>query len=390
MTLSPSQRNAKLSRFLATQAQRKMALQIGFLVGFFALFALLISNLLQNLSSEGVAVGFGFLTNVAGFDVNESLVPYSANDSYLDALIVGTLNTLHLALVCIVLSTTIGVFVGLLQLSDIQVFGTACRFYVEAMRNLPKLLILLAVYVFLVVELPVAREAVSIFDIAYISNRGLNLPSLQISTAAIQTSQTLVLSCAYVAVCCGVWWALKHRLVGALQKFVLPVWVVLVGWAVVSGILTLEIPTFAGFNFKGGTLVSLPFLALTIALSVYHGAQVAEVVRSGISSVAKGQIEAGRALGLSKGQVSWLIILPQAMRVMIPPLTNQYVNILKNTSIGLAVGYSDLVSVMNTSINQTFRPVELMLVSMSVYLLIGIAASMFLNAFNRRVQLKER
>ncbi|MBS8260637.1 ABC transporter permease subunit [Roseibium polysiphoniae] len=390
MTLSPSQRNAKLSRFLATQAQRQMALQIGFLFGFFALFALLISNLLQNLSSEGVAVGFGFLTNVAGFDVNESLVPYSANDSYLDALIVGTLNTLHLALVCIVLSTTIGVFVGLLQLSDIQVFGTACRLYVEAMRNLPKLLILLAVYVFLVVELPVAREAVSIFDIAYISNRGLNLPSLQISTAAIQTSQTLVLSCAYVAVCCGVWWALKHRLIGALQKFVLPVWVVLVGLAVVSGILTLEVPTFAGFNFKGGTLVSLPFLALTIALSVYHGAQVAEVVRSGISSVAKGQIEAGRALGLSKGQVSWLIILPQAMRVMIPPLTNQYVNILKNTSIGLAVGYSDLVSVMNTSINQTFRPVELMLVSMSVYLLIGIAASMFLNAFNRRVQLKER
>lgn len=389
MTLATTD-NVPRRRLLATKGARRTAIEVVVLFVVAGLAVLLVANLLDNLAAGGVRFGFAFLGNVAGFDVNESFLPYTSASSYLMALAVGALNTLHLTLVCIFFSTAIGVLVGLLQLSDIRVFGIACRIYVDAMRNLPKLLILLAVYVLLVVELPVAREAISVFDVAFLSNRGVHLPSLAVSADAVLSPGGLVFTISYLAACAILWTALRTRLVGPSRRIVLPIGLAAFGWALGSGAVTVEVPVFAGFNFEGGAVVSLPFLALTIALSVYHGAQVAEVVRGGISSVPKGQPEAGRALGLSQGNVFWLVVMPQAMRVMIPPLANQYLNILKNTSIGLAVGYSDLVSVMNTAINQTFRPVELMLVTMSVYLVIGLVASLILNWFNRRVQLKER
>lgn len=377
-------------RWLATRKGRQTAMQIAVLAGLVALGAVAAANLVANLRAGGLTLGFGFLGSVAGFDVNESLISYSAGDTYLRALAVGTLNTLQLTFVCIVLATGIGVFVGLLRSSDVYVFGIACQIYVEAMRNLPKLLILLAFYILFVAELPVAREAYSLFDVVFVSNRGLNVPALTVSSLDALPAGRVAAAAIYLALGLLAWLKVRPKLTGVVSRIALPLLAGAVGAGFLSGLLSFEVPVFSGFNFVGGALVSLPFLALAVALGLYHGAQVAEVVRSGISSVPKGQNEAGAALGLSRRQVSWLVIMPQALRVMIPPMTNQYLNILKNTSIGLAVGYSDLLSVVNTSINQTFRSVELMTLTMSIYLTIGLAASMALNIYNRRIQLKER
>ena len=384
------ERTQRHGRLLATRKARQNALQAVVLTALALLVWMFLSNLIENLSADGARIDFSFLLNESGFDVNETLIAYDAGSSYLSALLVGALNTVHLTLVGLVCSTAIGVMVGLLQLGDIKILRILCRLYVDSMRNLPKLLILLAVYVLLVLELPVAREAISFFDLAFLSNRGLNFPAVEIDYGLLTEPRTLLAAALFLLAFSLAWLAVRRLIKGIFLRRFLPILFLVAGLILTTGVVGFDIPEFAGFNFEGGSVVSIPFLSLAVALSVYHGAQVAEVVRSGIQSVPKGQVEAGRALGLTPSQISWLIVLPLALRVMIPPLTNQYLNLLKNTSIGLAVGYSDLVSIMNTSINQTFRPVELMLVTMTVYLVIGIAASVALNVFNRRVQLRER
>jgi len=375
---------------LATRKARRAVLQAGAVAGLAGLFALLLANLLQNLDAEGHGISFAFLLSESGFDVNESAIPYDAGSSYLMAFVVGLLNTLHLTLVGVFCATAIGMLVGMIRIGGIVALNKICRLYIESMRNLPKLLILLAVYVLLVLELPVAREALSLFDIVFLSNRGLNVPALAIDLTPLSDSRTLAACGLYGMAVGAAWLSVRRRRSGILLRHALPVALVAIGLVAISGVVTIELPAFRGFNFAGGSVVSIPFFSLAVALSLYQGAQVAEVVRSGIQSVPSGQAEAGAALGLRQSQLFWLVVMPQAMWVMIPPLTNQYLNLLKNTSIGLAVGYSDLVSIMNTSINQTFRPVELMMVTMLVYLTVGVGASILLNRFNRRVQLKER
>lgn len=374
--------------WLATRKRRQVLLQVVVLLGLVLLAALLLRNLLQNLQAAGVGIDFSFLLNESGFDVNESLIPYSSKDSYLAALTVGLLNTLQLTLVCLVCSTAIGLAIELVRHSEIRLLRVFCRLYVDSMRNLPKLLILLAIYVILVMNLPVARNALSLFDMVFLTNRGLNLPTLDLHAPRLDSPLTVGLV-GFLAVAVGTLrFLLRRQLIGSFPGVVLPSFLFLGGAGILTGAIAVDVPQFSGFNFRGGAAVSLQFFSLAVALSLYHGAQIAEVVRAGFQAVARGQDEAGQSLGLGRLQIFWLVVLPQALRVMIPPLTNQYLNLLKNTSIGLAVGYSDLVSVMNTSINQTFRPVELMLVTMSVYLLVGVVASASLNLFNRRMQLR--
>lgn len=377
-------------RFLRTRKARRNALQIVVVTGLALLAGLLLRNLIANLSAQGIGIDFSFLLSRAGFDVNESLIAYDANDTYLSALLVGVLNTVHLTAVAIVLTTLLGVAVGLLSLSEIKVVRIMTRLYVECMRNLPKLLIVLTVYVFLVLHLPVAREAVSFLDIAYLSNRGLNLPAIKIDYALLAEPAGLLVAMLYFAGFCTAWLAVRGRTEGVFMRWWLPSLCLAAALFASTAAVRFEVPEFSGFNFTGGTVVSIPFLSLAIALSVYQAAQVGEVVRSGILAVPKGQLEAGRSLGLKRSHITWLIVFPQALRVIIPPLTNQYLNLLKNTSIGVAIGYSDVVSIMNTSINQTFRPVELMLFVMAIYLTIGLLVSLFLSIFNRRAQIRER
>lgn len=391
-TMEGSAGKVGMPRFTHSLAFRRAALQASAAAALLLFGWFLIQNLSANLNSEGIAIDFGFLSQESGFDVNESLLPYTASDSYGDALMVGLVNTLHLTFVCIVLSTVIGLAIGFARRSGHWLVNRSALVYVETMRNLPKLLILLAVYVLLVRELPMVRDAWSFYDLAYLSNRGFQVPVLSfpgsapdaayaVLAALLALSLLLLVLARFYPALPGV--GLSTRLTALAAVCVFPAF--MIGYMDVG----IEVPRFEGFNFVGGATVSIPFLALTIALSIYHGGQIGEVVRGGIQSVPDGQTEAGYSLGLRWPQIAWLIVLPQALRTIIPPLTNQYLNLMKNTSIGLAVGYSDLVSVMNTSVNQTFRPVELMLLTMAIYLAIGLSVSALLNLYNRAVQFKE-
>lgn len=390
--MSVSVRDFRPLRYTRSTAFRRALIQAASAVLLLAFGWFLLDNLAANLNADGIVLGFGFLSQESGFDVNESLIPYSASHTYGDALLVGFTNTIHLTVVCILFSTIIGLFLGFARRSAHWLLNRAALLYVESMRNLPKLLILLAVYVLLVRELPAVRDAWSLFDLAYLSNRGIQLPTLFYRGTAFDLIYALLAASSLV----GLLWLLRgHGAPGRVMLApsrglaALVLLCAFAVFAVVIGGVGIDVPRFEGFNFSGGAVVSIPFLSLAIALSIYHGGQIAEVVRGGIQAVPKGQTEAGHALGLTGPQVAWLIVLPQALRAIIPPLTNQYLNLMKNTSIGLAVGYSDLVSVMNTSVNQTFRPVELMLLTMAIYLAIGLTVSALLNLFNRSVQFKE-
>ena len=334
-------------------------------------------NLAANLSSAGMRIDFAFLAQDSGFDLNESVIEHGPGASYANALLAGFLNTLKLTVACIVLATLVGFAIGFTSLSEHPILRHAALRYVDAMRNLPKLLILLAVYVVMVRELPGVRDAWGLGELVFISNRGIEVPAILFADG---WSAWATLAAGGVVAVLG-WWLFArrgHRYAGALAAAL----VALVAFVLAEPQVSL--PALRGFNFSGGWTVSIPFLALLIALGAYHGAQIGELVRAAILAVPEGQRQAGYALGLGPLGVMWLIVLPQALRLMVPPLTNQYINTLKNTSIGLAVGYSDFVSVMSTSVNQTFRPIELMLVTICVYLSVGLAVSGAMAAFESR------
>ena len=334
-------------------------------------------NLAANLSSAGMRIDFAFLAQDSGFDLNESVIEHGPGASYANALLAGFLNTLKLTVACIVLATLVGFAIGFASLSEHPILRHAALRYVDAMRNLPKLLILLAVYVVMVRELPGVRDAWGLGELVFISNRGIEVPAILFADG---WSAWATFAAGIAAAALG-WWLFArrgHPYAGVLAAAV----VVLVTFVLAEPQVSL--PALRGFNFSGGWTVSIPFLALLIALGTYHGAQIGELVRAAILAVPEGQRQAGYALGLGPLGVMWLIVLPQALRLMVPPLTNQYINTLKNTSIGLAVGYSDFVSVMSTSVNQTFRPIELMLVTICVYLSVGLAVSGAMAAFESR------
>ena len=342
-------------------------------------------NITRNLAASGVAIDFGFLTREAGFDVSEQLVAYTPKDSYARVLFVGFLNTLLLAATTLALSTTIGLAIGIASTSRNWLVRNLARIYIELLRNLPKLLVLLALYIAMVRGLPLVRAAWKLPGGALLSNRGLHLPWPEIPVGG---GAMLVIG--------GLWlvatviWARAVRrhqdATGVRRPVAVPSAVGLAAAAVLAhGFGLLEVrwtmPALTGFNITGGAHLTVQFTALWLSLSVYHASQIAEIVRGGIVSVDKGQREAAAALGLRPGRVLRLIVLPQAIRVIVPPLGNQYLNLIKNTSIALAVGYSDLVGVMNTAVNQTFRPVELMLVVMLVFLAINLSIAAALNWF---------
>lgn len=349
----------------------------------------LASNIEANLAKSNIKLSFDFLSGQAGFDISESLLAVSSESSYASVILAGVINTITLAICCIIGATVIGVLMGILRSSGHYLGERVAAFYIEITRNLPKLLILLALYLAMVTALPVVRESWSLFDVVHISNRAVYFPI--ISKGAGLYWLFLVIALWPVAV------ILLGRLATRAQDKTgkrFPVF-----WPVTAGALlliaapsllglapyTLSWPELKGFDFAGGGRISVQFCVLVLALSIYHGGQVAELVRGAIQSVPVGQFEAAKASGLSFGQMTRLVILPQAIRAAVPSMGNQYLNITKNTSIGLAVGYSDMVSVMTTSINQTFRPIELMTVSMCVYLGICLFVSWLVNIYNARV-----
>ena len=354
----------------------------------------LVHNTGENLARQNIASGFGFLDREAGFAIGEGLLAYAPSDTYRQALLVGLLNTLKVAVVGIVLATLIGLVVGIARLSSNWLVAKLAAVYVEGLRNVPVLLQLFIWYGVITVSLPHPREAMEPVDGVFLSNRGLMFPWPDAHAVHPYMIAALLAGLA-AAWAVGRWTRRRQRLTG--RQFPagwvglglilgLPTAVWLVGGAPVG----LDVPELRGFNFRGGVEISPEFAAVLFGLSFYTACYIAEIVRSGILAVARGQSEAAAALGLRRGLVLRLVVLPQALRLIIPPTTSQYLNLTKNSSLAVAVGYPDLVSIGNTTMNQTGQAIEAISIYMLVYLTISLLISLFMNLYNRRIALVER
>lgn len=354
----------------------------------------LISNTLHNLEIRQIKTGFDFLEQEAGFDISESIISYGAERNYARALFVGFLNTLHVSILALILTTILGVIVGVASLSRNWLLARMAMGYVGILRNIPVLLQIILWHTLLTNLLPHPRQAFSFFDQFFLSNRGFYLPSPELNEVSFIWG---IWTFMVVAVAAIIMWQRRRETAISASPAVL--WGSMMGAALVSAVFiwllggapfNFEIPAFKGFNFSGGLRITPEFSAVLFGLTVYTSAYIAENVRAGILAIPRGQSEAGRSLGLSEGVIMRKIILPQALRVIIPPTTNQYLNLVKNSSLSVAVGYPDLVSTAQTALNQTGQAVEAITIMMIVYLTTSLLTSLFMNWYNAHIQLVER
>ncbi|MDF2622117.1 MAG: polar amino acid transporter, inner rane subunit [Xanthobacteraceae bacterium] len=395
LVLEPVQGRSKSASFINDPNVRSIGLQLIALILVVLLGWMFVENARDNLAAQKIATGFGFLDNTAGFGISQTLIPYSETSTYGRAFVVGLLNTILVAVVGIFLATIIGFLVGIGRLSKNFVVRLISTTYVEVLRNLPPLFQILFWYLAVLSAMPSPRQSISIFGEVFISNRGLIIPR-----PLFGEGTGLVLwafGAALLAVILIGYWA-RGRQEETGRRFPM-LWVglgilVLVPLAamIFTGFpITFERPELKGFNFAGGLRVIPEFVALTVALATYTAAFIAENVRSGIMAVSHGQTEAAHSLGLRNSQTLRLVVIPQAMRVIIPPLTNQYLNLTKNSSLAVGIGYPDLVAVFaGTSLNQTGQAIEIIAITMGVYLVLSILTSFVMNAYNKRIALVER
>ena len=355
----------------------------------------LVSNTLANLEARHIASGFGFLSREAGFEIGETtLIPYSAADTYLRALTVGLANTFRVALIGIVAATVLGTLIGLARLSRNWLVAKLAAAYVEFVRNVPLLVQLFFWYAIITENLPGPRAAIEPLPGVYLANRGIFFP-----VPAWDSAYTWVigaLAAGIVAAIAFAWWADKRQAKTGRRPPVLEVALALliappvIAWLVGGAPTTMSVPAFEGFNFSGGAVLAPEFAALTAGLITYTASFIAEIVRAGVLAIHSGQFEAAYALGLRRGLAMRLVVLPQALRVIVPPLTSQYLNLAKNSSLAVAIGYPDLVSIANTTMNQTGQAIEGIAIIMAVYLTISLSISAFMNWYNARIALTER
>jgi general L-amino acid transport system permease protein len=353
----------------------------------------LAGNTMANLARLSIASGFGFLDREAGVQIGESLIATGPRDSYGDIFVVGLLNTLKVAGVGIVLATVLGILLGIARLSSNWLVARFAAFYVETIRNVPLLLQLFIWYALLTEGLPGPRQALEPLPDVFLSNRGLKLPAP--ADDPVWAWAAVLFALGVIATLALSAWNRKRQLATGQRLPMTPIGGALILVPPLLALLlagggALDVPVLQGFNFKGGMTLSPEFAALLFGLTLYTAAFIGEIVRSGILAVPKGQTEAATALGLSRGTAMRLVILPQALRVIIPPTTSQFLNLTKNSSLAVAIGYPDFVAVANTAINQTGQAVEGVLSIMIVYLIISLALSGFMNWYNRRVALVER
>ncbi|MEN6484187.1 MAG: ABC transporter permease subunit [Syntrophobacteraceae bacterium] len=356
-----------------------------------ALFAFLASTTVENLQKQNIATGFGFLSKESAFDIGESLIPYSPRDSYCRALVVGFLNTLKVAGLGIVLTVVLGTMLGIARLSRNGLVSGLATAYVEIIRNVPVLLQLFFWYA-LFRNFPGPARALQPLPGVFLCNRGLMLPFPHLGAPELWVLASLPVGI-------GLWWWASRRararreLRGRegpeswLVPLIVPACLLFASLAAGAS-WHLEFPVLKGLNFRGGASLSPEFGALLLGLVVYTGAFVGEIVRAGILSVDKGQIEAAKAIGLKQSRIMRLVVLPQALRVIIPPLTSQMLNLTKNSSLAVAVGYPDLVAVANTTLNQTGQAIEGITIIMVIYLAFSLLTSAFMNWYNRRRTLR--
>ena len=389
--LPPSQFAARLRYALGGRAGWKgFAVQIVFVAALVWIGYEIVANARANLEAQRITSGFGFLDHTAGFDVSQNLIPYTGSDTYTRVFFVGLLNTLLVSVIGIFFATLIGFLVALGRLSPNWLLSRISGGYVEAIRNVPLLFQILFWYLAVLGALPNPKQSISLFGSFFLSNRGLVIPR-PVGNPGFEPFVLAVLVAIIVAV--GLWRFARRQLFDSGR--VIRIWPyvlgLLIGLPLLSALIfgapvTFEVPELKGFNFSGGSRVIPEFVALTLALSTYTAAFIAEIVRAGILSVHKGQMEAGSSLGLHRGSVLRLIVIPQALRVILPPLTNQYLNLTKNSSLAVAIGYPDLVSVFaGTTLSQTGQAIEIIGITMGVYLLISLVTSAIMSFYGWRI-----
>jgi len=386
---------ADLKGLLYRPEVRQIVWQLALLaaLGFAAYWV--VNNVAANLRRQNIASGFDFLGRISGFDVAQSLIEYSNVSTYGRAFWVGLLNTLLVAALGIVAATVIGFIIGIARLSSNWLVAKMAAAYVEVVRNVPLLLQLFFWYYAVLKNMPTPRQSFALPGGAFFNVRGLYIPALEFQPGFEMVLGALVLG--VVATVALRWWGRRRQMLTG-QRFPLlwPSLVLLFGLPLLAYFAagspaTLDYPELRGFNFQGGLAVQPELIALLLGLSIYTASFIAEIVRAGILGVAKGQTEAAQALGLTRGQTLRMVIVPQATRIIIPPLTNQYLNLTKNSSLAVAIGYPDFVSVFaGTVLNQTGQAVEVVLMTMGVYLALSLITSLFMNWFNSRMALVER
>jgi general L-amino acid transport system permease protein len=352
-------------------------------------------NAKANLEAQRIASGLGFLQNTAGFGVNQSLIAYSETDTYRRVFLVGLLNTLLVSGLGIVIATILGFIIGIARLSPNWLVARLAGGYVELIRNLPLLFQILFWYLAVLGTLPGPRQSISIFGEVFLSNRGIIVPAPVFGPGGGYVLAAFALGVLATSVLAR--WARRRQEVTGQQfpvaraGMALVVGLPLIAFIAAGFPIGFEKPELRGFNFVGGVRLFPEFIALLIALSTYTAAFIAEVVRAGILAVSRGQTEAALALGFRRAPLLRLIVVPQALRVIVPPLTNQYLNLTKNSSLGVAIGYPELFAVFaGTTLNQTGQAIEIIGITMAVYLAISLITSLLMNWYNARIRLTER
>ena len=387
-----------ISKLWHNREARSVILQIltmAILIGF---FAFIISNAIANLADLGKTFSYDFLSEPASYDINQTLIDYTSRDTHFRAGLVGLLNTGLVAICGIILATILGFILGVFRLSPNYLLNRISYVFIEFTRNVPVLLHILLIHGIVVHSLPhpkIAKDDFNIGDMFFLSNRGVYAPK-----PIMEDLFWFVIIAFFVGIAFTVWFRKYARKVQDATGKIYPVfWI---GMAAILGLpiivffvtgtpLTWDAPVFGRFNFQGGMVILPEFMALWLALSLYTAAFIAEIVRAGILSVSHGQWEAASALGISRGRILNLVIIPQALRVIVPPLTSMYLNLTKNSSLAIAIGYMDIVATLGgISLMQTGKEMETMLLVIAIYLVISLAISAFMNWYNQRIKLVER
>lgn len=392
---APRRQSRSIGEWLNDERVRSVFYQVVVAISVIAVARYLFVNTAENLQARGMSSGFDFLSSTAGFSIAWSVLPYQAGDSYFHVYLVGITNTLVVALVAIFFTTLIGFFVGIMRLSKNWLISKMAAWYVEILRNTPLLLQILFWFLAVFSLLPRPRDSMGILDVFFLNNRGFYMPAPVPGDGFDFTMIALLLAIA-AAYAVAVW-AKKRQMATGQQfpSFLTGLGIVLgfplLVFLVTGAPLTFDLAELKGFNFVGGASVPPAFCALLLALVIYHSAYMAEAVRAGILSVSHGQTEASYSLGLRPGMTLRLVIIPQAMRAVVPPMISNWMNVVKNSSLAIAIGYPDLVAVfMQTSLNQSGHAIEIVAMVMLFYMSVSLSISMALNYYNKLVQLKER
>ena len=381
-------------RLLAQPRLRAVAAQIVLALAVLWFVYEMITNTATNMSSRGLTPGVSFLNDVAGFDIMFSLIPYDRGASYATAIVVGLLNTLLVAVCGIITATIIGFIIGVMRLSSNWIVRQTATIYVEIIRNIPLLLQMFVWYKAVLKALPNPRDSMNLGDMFFLSNRGVIVPKPMFESGSwvLPTAIGLGIVGSFFL---RRWARARQERTGQAFPAILTSLAMIIVLPILAFVLagtpvSFEYAELKGFNFVGGLSLQPEFMALYLALSIYTAAFISEIVRGGILAVSKGQTEAANALGLRSGPTLRLVVIPQAMRVIIPPLASQYLNLTKNSSLAVAIGYPDFVYAGGTVLNQTGQAVTVVMIWMSVYLTISLITSGFMNWFNARMRFKER